>query len=427
MISTIADLLSDLMAKEREQLDAEVITHAPTIGAMYEGLAREILERAIPPNLDVRVVDGFIEGVDGDLSPQIDAMIVTGQGRKLPKIDSYVWPIGDVIAVFEVKKSLYGADLKDAFVKLRTVKKMSEKAIQDGATLKPGPSYRAFARLTGRYPSSVAEVDALPDELNYLFHTILADQAAPVRVILGYHGYADEAGLRKGLMDYLTEQGDMMAGFGASSMPNLIVARQNALLKLDGHPYIAPLHDGWWHLLVSNPENPLRILIELLWAKMGDRFGSAFPADDNLQLERLAPLLDARIKQQDGRTGWIYQRNDFTAAELAGAQGEQWEPDETEVAEMVVQLHIARHGALDVRDPKFRRHAEEDGFDPDAVIARLVARRTLAWVDDHTVRLVDAGVMFTGFMPDGKGYTTSEHELLGSWLLKELGGDKPGE
>lgn len=420
MITTVAELLQQLMSKEREKLDAQKITHPPTIGAMYEGLARDIVSRSIPVNLDVRVVEGFIEGVDGELSPQIDATIVTGAGQRIPHTDTYVWPIADVIAAFEVKKSLYGADLKDGFVKLRAVKRMSEAYIQSGVSMDPSPSFRAFARLTGRYPKSVEEVDRLPDELNYLFHAILADQVAPVRVMLGYHGYADEAGLRKGLLDYLEEQEGPAEGFGASSMPNLIVARRNALLKMDGHPYISPMTDGWWHLLVSSPENPLRILIELLWAKLGDRFGSAFPVDDNLELERLAPLLDARLMTEDGRTGWAYKPMNFSAVDLAAAEPPQWKPEETEVAEMVIQLQVARHGSVDVRDPKFREFAAEEGFDADAVIARMVERRVLAWVDDHTVRLVDGGVMLTGFMPDGKGYTTSEPELFRSWVSKKL-------
>jgi len=43
----------------------------------------------------------------------------------------------------------------------------------------------------------------------------------------------------------------------------------------------------------QTPKNPLRLLIELLWTKMGDRFGDMFPGDDDLDLERLAPFLDA--------------------------------------------------------------------------------------------------------------------------------------
>jgi hypothetical protein len=91
MIKTIADLLRELMVKEAAKLDDETITHGPTIGSMYEGLARDILDRVIPGDLDVRVVDGFIEGVDGSLSPQLDAMVVTGKGRQLPYTTNFVW------------------------------------------------------------------------------------------------------------------------------------------------------------------------------------------------------------------------------------------------------------------------------------------------------------------------------------------------
>jgi len=53
-------------------------------------LARDILDRVIPAAIDVRVVDGFVEGVEGTLSPQIDAMVVTGEGRQIPYTNNFV-------------------------------------------------------------------------------------------------------------------------------------------------------------------------------------------------------------------------------------------------------------------------------------------------------------------------------------------------
>ena len=420
MIKTIADLLRELMVKEAAKLDDETITHGPTIGSMYEGLARDILDRVIPGDLDVRVVDGFIEGVDGSLSPQLDAMVVTGKGRQLPYTTNFVWPIADVIAAFEVKKSLYGADLQDAFEKLRTVKRMSEAHIQSGVKVDASPTYRAFAKTTGRYPASAAAVDALPEELCLIFHTMLADQLAPVRAILGYHGYADEHGLRKGVLGYLQDQGGFAAGFGATSMPNLIVARSNSILKMDGHPYAAPLRDGWWHLLVSNPENPLRLLIELLWTKLGNRFGDIFPADDDLQLERLAPFLDARIHRQDDKVGWEYHYHPLGKKEMAAAAAPSWDPEAVDNCEMVIQLQLARLGSIDVRDSQFRDFVISEGLDPDALVADMVARRMLAWIDDHTVRMIDSGAVFTGFMPSGEGFSTTDADRLSPWLTREL-------
>jgi len=45
--------------------------------------------------------------------------------------------------------------------------------------------------MTGYYPKSILGADALPDAINYIFYTMLADRSSPLRVILGYHGYAD--------------------------------------------------------------------------------------------------------------------------------------------------------------------------------------------------------------------------------------------
>jgi hypothetical protein len=420
MIKTIADLLHELMVKEAAQLDGDSVKHGPTIGAMYEGLTRDILDRAIPPEINLRVVDGFVEGINGTLSPQIDAMIVTGDGRQIPYTTIFVWPIADVIAVFEVKKTLYTKDLADAFEKLRTVKHMSEANVQKGVKVIGSPSFRAFAKITGHYPDSIEAVDELPDELSYIFHSILTEQLAPVRVILGYHGYTDEYGLRKGVLGYLKDQGELAAGFGASSMPNLIIAHSNSILKMDGHPYAAPLRAGWWHLLVSNPENPLRLMIELLWTKLNERFGDICPSDDALELERLAPFLDTRLGRKDDMVGWEYNYRQLSKKEMARAPTPSWDPEAVDTCEMVIQLQLARLGLIDVRDGEFRSFVIAEGINPDDLVADMVTRRILAWVDEHHFRMIDAGTVFTGFMPSGEGFSTTDTDRLTPWLMREL-------
>ena len=62
MITSFAEFLEQLQAKEAELLAAEAVQHAPTIGDMYEGLTRELVERAIPKKLNLRLVDGFVLG-----------------------------------------------------------------------------------------------------------------------------------------------------------------------------------------------------------------------------------------------------------------------------------------------------------------------------------------------------------------------------
>jgi hypothetical protein len=418
MITSVATLLRKLMEKETGQLAQQKISHPPTIGAMYEGLTRDILDRAIPASLNLRIVEGFIEDTQGARSPQVDVMLVSGEGRQTPFTDSYVWPIQDVIAVIEVKKNLFGTDLDDAFRKLRRVMQMHVAFLQSGAGRQPNmsPMVEAFAHLTGHYPVNGHAVDALPHELSCIFHTLATEYLGPVRVIFGYEGYTDEFSLRNSLVKYLENHLGTSAGFGIGSLPNLIVCRKNALLKITGQPYVSPMVDNWWLAIVSNSENPLRILIELIWTRLSNQFQRQFPMDDTLQMERLAPAFSLRFAERDGRIGWEYRFHHLTREQLAAIKPISWKPAAIDEHECLILWWVARQGKLDVRDADFRLFVIHKGSDPDQLIAGLVQRRLLAWSDNHTVRLITTTPFFIGFTPDGQVLTTNEANLLDLWM-----------
>jgi len=44
----------------------------------------------------------------------------------------------------------------------------------------------------------------------------------------------------------------------------------------------------------------------------------------------------------------------------------------------------------------------------------------LAWVDLYTVRMIDNGTVFTGFMPSGDGFSTTDADHLMPWMEREL-------
>lgn len=422
MIKTVSDLLLDIRNREVELLDGEDIKYAPTIGAMYEGLTRDILDRVIPNGLQLSVVSGFIRGVDDELSPQIDAMVVAGEGVEVPYTTDHVWPLQDVMCVIEVKKNLYGADLRDGFDKLRAVTHMNDRLLQNNQGIKEviKPAFQAFARVTGLYPATWEMADGLPNEISFIFRSLVTEQLAPVRVLLGFHGYVDELALRKAMITFLTEN-ERQRGFGVTSFPNLIVARNSSLVKLNGQPYVAPMSDsGWWPFLASNNENPLKILIELIWARLSNRFRAYFPMDDTLHQERLAPILSAKLGQLGDQFGLHYNIHDFSEKQLAKAQGADWTPEDANVQEMVVLHQVAREGRLSVRDVKFRQWATEAGFDADDLIDLLVTKRLLAWEDETTVRAISEGALMMGFLPTGGSIVTSETDLMGLWTVKKL-------
>ncbi|WP_420884141.1 DUF6602 domain-containing protein [Rhizobium tibeticum] len=73
---------------------------------MYEGLTKDLLNKAIPDGLDLKIVSGFVIDGKGGSSGQLDCMLVRGEGSPVPFVDGlFQWHVRDVLAVFEVKKT----------------------------------------------------------------------------------------------------------------------------------------------------------------------------------------------------------------------------------------------------------------------------------------------------------------------------------
>jgi hypothetical protein len=111
-IKTGADMFSAFLEEEKKRLDQYELKHAPTVGAMYEGLSVDLLNKTLPEG---RVSSGFVIDQEDRMSGRIDCMLVRGSGEPVPYIHLYKWPIWDVLTVFEVKKSLTKEDLRDSF------------------------------------------------------------------------------------------------------------------------------------------------------------------------------------------------------------------------------------------------------------------------------------------------------------------------
>ena len=119
MIRSISDLLKSFIDQEIKKLDEFDLKHGPTIGKMYEGLTSDILNKTVPEKLNLKTTTGVIYDDTGLMTGEIDCMLVRGEGLKIPYTESYKWHIKDVIVVFEVKKTLYSAELKDSFNHLK--------------------------------------------------------------------------------------------------------------------------------------------------------------------------------------------------------------------------------------------------------------------------------------------------------------------
>lgn len=427
MITTLAALLEALRTTEAEVLKKHDIKHGPTIGDMYEGLTRDILSRAIPAELGLKVVEGFVEGLDGEKSNQADVLLVRGDGRQIPYTDKFIWPIKDVLAIFEVKKTLYGDSLADAFSKMRKVSEL-HKAFHAaggyaGRNVKFG--HKNFAKLTGFYPK-FSDVDDLPAPLPQIQYALLMEQLAPIRIILGYEGYVDEQGLRKGVGALLTEQG-AGANRGFLSLPSLVVCRKFSVIKSNGMPYYCPLHDfaGWWYVMASNSENPTRLLLEMIWTKISAEMDVSLPMDDSLDQENFAPFLRLKFAQAavEGvlQTGFVSEYFESLPSGEGAAKQETWQPHDADIAETVTLMQAARNGIVTLDDLQFKKFAIENGTTASEVLTSLVQKRVLGWTDitRRIARPIEDSFA-TVFTPSGATVVSDQAGLLGLWTQNEI-------
>ena len=432
MISDVASLLKEFMENEAFKIAEEGITHGPTIGDMYEGLTREALARTIPVGLKLRLVKGFIEGVDGSRSTQIDCMLVTGEGRQLPYTDSYIWSIGDVLAVIEIKKKLYGRELKEFIAKQNLIREMYNRYWGTPAArgkLNLPRMLKTFSHGTGIHVGSYADGQNLPDDLSkFLFHYLVCELVQPLQIIFGFEGYADEKALREGVAHLIEDSANQPPIYSPFNLPALIVCRQNSVLKLNGFPYVSPIRGGWWQILASNPENPLRILIELIWAKLENRFFTVFPEDNNLQMERMALLAQVQVVPRGAdKFTWVYEFIDAPQAELEALSPQLWSPHELSMPELVMAQSAYNTGFIDIRDEAAMSYFTKDGGNPKTILQKLVDLRLLSLDGEFIGRPVHSELLIN--LDRGGMFATSATDLYGEWVnqriatRKVLGGD----
>lgn len=426
MIKTLSELLQALRTTEAQILAAQDIKHGPTIGDMYEGLTRDILTRAIPPELGLQVVAGFIEGLDGNKSNQADVLLVRGAGREIPYTGKYIWPIQDVLAIFEVKKTLYGEDLKDSFAKMHKVMDLHREFAASGGYAGKAINFahKNFAMLTGFHPR-VDDVDHLPMPLPLIHHWLELEQLAPVRIVLGYEGYVNEKGLRSGIGELMDKQGDGIDR-GFLFYPTLIICREFSVVKSNGLPYYYPLdhHTSWWHTMMSNAENPTKILLEQIWTKINVEMEISLPMDDTLQQEIFSPFLRQKFVQRelDGvmRSGFAEDRFDHLPSNAPHTPSE-WVPHDAEIVESVILMRASASGSVSIDDHGLQSFARKEGTSAEDAVREMVRKRILGWTDaSERVARPIATSYATVFTPTGKTVVSEQSSLLSLWALEQI-------
>ena len=390
MIQTIADVIKGFIDEEVKKLNSYNLTHGPTIGEMYEGLSSSIINYIIPSNVNLRVVSGFIVYFDDTLSGQIDCMIVNGIGELIPYSNNkYKYKISDVIAIFEVKKNLYGNELKDSFEHLRGVSSGYYNWIANGgdnAKINVKAALSTFSKMTGVYLGSYDKHEFLSQEMKILFHSIVMMTLAPVSIVIGYNGYSSENGLRQGLINYLSSCSGG-EGKGAVSFPSQIICGNYSLVRMSGNPYLVPIKDGFWNFYASTNVNPVLPMAELLLTKICGICGVGIPEDDERDVEIMRPFIDAKPVISESKGGWEMRWSELNC--IAGKplpSSIEWNPTEVDNLSSTVFVILCEHGTIDVTDSDFVNYVKSKNMEVDAFV-RTICETGFVAMDGNVMRL----------------------------------------
>jgi hypothetical protein len=425
MIKTLSDFLEELKTKGTELIKKyEIIDHPVLIGDMYEGLTQELLNRAIFDGLNLKIVGGKIKNSKGELSGEIDCMLVEGKGEKLPFTEKYIFHFSQVIAVIEVKKSLYSNTLGDSYSNLKTVIDISREPEKDGDDYimhSLRDSWKSLLRI--ELPRR-SELNSYSETEQHIYHTLLMEAYFPLRIVFGYFGFKTEYSLREAFANYLGDKANFKPakGFGAGSLPSLIICGKNAIIKNNGMPYAMPFskEEYYWPIYVTSRENPIRHLIEFIWTRLSYKFeisSSIFGPD--FDYEPVHKYINCKVgKDDEGNPGWMYNYSPFSEKILSETKKETipWTPVFPNKKQFIAIIQIFQHEFINyVDNSEFIESITEDGTDLREFISTLVDTG-LVYDRNNEIRLLTDECQ-TLILPDGR-YCVGENKNgeLTHWL-----------
>jgi hypothetical protein len=350
-------------------------------------------------------------------------MLVIGEGEVIPFTNNFIYRIENVLAVIEVKKNLYTNELDSAYQNLFSVASLQQESLpmnnlfDDACRVILGTSSDVFLDTT--------QMSAWKKEVG---RALYLDSISPIRIVLGYHGFASEKSFRKAFIEFLggkIEQG----GYGAYHLPNLVVCNRYSILKTNGMPYgaylfesdnelyermgvpgyksDAPVKGDLWLLCASYPDNPLVLLLELIWTRITYYLEIFVPEFGNdLQNEILRPLLLAKYVEHNSQLGWFYEYIDLPEKRLSTMPlVKEWEPIQIEVPHFIVLSKLTteeNNGAdgLKIEDSGLLEYFHKESYSFEDTISFLTRNRLIS-VENGIIKLLTRE-MKVAALPDGR-------------------------
>ena len=358
---------------------------------------------------------------------QIDCILHEGKGEPIPYTDKVKVPVKSVLAVFEIKKTLYSSEVQEGIDQLKSVADCMAEEFQQGGrgTIDVSPALRAFAQMTGVVAPDRSSLHSLPAFQQMLYHALICEHVEPLRIIFGYHGFAGERTFRTGFRKLL--EGLLNThGYGPRGLPHLITSGRYSLIKLNGQPYVLPHSPETWAFYGSSSQGYGVFLLELLWTRIARRYNIEGLFGQDLTLEPINLFLLANLVKQGTQTGWNYQYISLSAKELSyRAEPLDWEPVYLNLPQFVV-MNALCHGPVSTADGELRSYIETNRYDFEEFLDSMTSTGLVARESENLVLITDkCGCLIH---PDF-GYLAAENNTgqLTRWLKEHpaKGSEKP--
>lgn len=431
MIKTVSDFLEELKTKGTELIKQnEIIDHPVLIGDMYEGLTQDLLNRAVFDGLNLKIVGGKIKNSKNELSGEIDCMIVEGNGEKLPFCDKYIYHFSQVIAVIEVKKSLYSNTLDDSYSLLKSVIDVSREPEKDGDKYINRALRDAWKSMLKTELPKRSELESFNETEQYIYHTLLMEAYFPIRIVFGYFGFKDEYNLREAFANYIDNKAKskQTKGYGAASLPHLIICGNSSIIKNNGMPYAMPFSKErfYWPIYVTSPENPIHHLLEIIWTRLSYKFNissSIFGSDFDCEL--VHKYINCKLaKDNNGKFGWMYNYYQMSRKNLNqkanNDEKTKWAPTFLTENQFNIILLLFRVGSLNyVENSGIKKSIEKDGVDLEDMVESLV-NTGLVYKRNNEISLLTDECQAL-ILPDGR-YCVGENKNgeLTKWIKNNV-------
>ncbi|MCK6889765.1 DUF6602 domain-containing protein [Enterobacter kobei] len=422
MLKRSSELMQAFIDYEVSVLADMPMPHMPTLGDGYEAITRDVLmeDFALPPELNLQVVSGFVSIGGNMLKNQVDCMLVSGVGKRYGRTDNYIYEIEQVLCIFEVKKTLTKAALSDAIKHLADIRKsyseyFDYKVENENYIPDIGSARTHFAQLTGRDgPCHYYDINKLPIEDAILFYTLVQESLAPVSIIHGYDGYKTEEGLRTAFIDLIEEKinnGDQ--SFGVPSIPTLITSNEYSLIKTSGTPFIVSNANSEWVTLVSTRFNSAEIILDVVWSKISNYFKRAMPWEDGVYMNNVIPMLIATVGRDSKSVGWIYKTIEPKERKLSREDNVTWEPEKISSIQvsMIQLMGVFGELSLSVDNISYFKNT----YSADLYHEMLSLTKTrLFMFSGNALKPINSNTIVLS-VEDGTGYVASERDRLVKW------------